>query len=185
MIYTAFLIYAAGMKFLVLSAILYGPGTILSLALQYALDAVDDSQLARPDRVVLISPMIGITRFARFAGIAGWPAILPAFAKAAWLSVLPEFNPFKYNSFPINGARQTHRLTVVLQEEIARLELEPAERYGINLGNLVARGELRALLVNANASLRLLSNPFFPYLLERIDPAAREGSLPAAATARR
>jgi arginine:ornithine antiporter/lysine permease len=28
-IYTLFLIYAAGMKFLVLSAILYGPGTIL------------------------------------------------------------------------------------------------------------------------------------------------------------
>ena len=28
-IYTLFLIYAAGMKFLVLSAILYGPGTVL------------------------------------------------------------------------------------------------------------------------------------------------------------
>jgi arginine:ornithine antiporter/lysine permease len=28
-IYTAFLIYAAGFKFLVLSAILYGPGTVL------------------------------------------------------------------------------------------------------------------------------------------------------------
>ena len=28
-IYTLFLLYAAGMKFLVLSAILYGPGTIL------------------------------------------------------------------------------------------------------------------------------------------------------------
>ena len=28
-IYTLFLIYAAGMKFLLLSAILYGPGTVL------------------------------------------------------------------------------------------------------------------------------------------------------------
>ncbi|MCC6379973.1 MAG: arginine-ornithine antiporter, partial [Burkholderiales bacterium] len=28
--YTAFLVYAAGMKFVVLSAVLYGPGTILS-----------------------------------------------------------------------------------------------------------------------------------------------------------
>ena len=69
--------------------------------------------------------------------------------------------------------------------EMDAVEPDPAERYGINLGNLIARGELRALLVNANASLRLLSNPFFPYLLERIDPAAREGSLPAATTARR
>jgi len=68
-----------------------------ALALKYALDALDDPKLARPDRLVLISPMIGITRFARFAGLAAWPSILPAFAKAAWLSVLPEFNPFKYN----------------------------------------------------------------------------------------
>jgi alpha-beta hydrolase superfamily lysophospholipase len=91
-----------------------------ALALKYALDAVDDQTLARPDRVVLISPMIGLTGFARFAGLAGLPAILPPFAKAAWLSVLPEFNPFKYNSFPVNGARQAHQLTVALEERITR-----------------------------------------------------------------
>jgi alpha-beta hydrolase superfamily lysophospholipase len=64
--------------------------------------------------------MIGITRFARFAGLAGLPAILPAFAKAAWLGIVPEFNPFKYNSFPVNGARQSWQLTQVLQQEIRR-----------------------------------------------------------------
>jgi alpha-beta hydrolase superfamily lysophospholipase len=90
-----------------------------ALALKYALDAIGDDKLARPDHLVLISPMIGLTSFARFAGLAGLPAVLPAFAKAAWLAVLPEFNPFKYNSFPINGARQAHRLTVALQERIA------------------------------------------------------------------
>ena len=89
-----------------------------ALALKYALDAIANPQLARPDRIVLISPMIGITRFARFAGLAGLPAIFPAFAKAAWLAVLPEFNPFKYNSFPVNGARQFCRLTQVLQQQI-------------------------------------------------------------------
>jgi hypothetical protein len=37
--------------------------------------------------------------------LAGLPAaIFPAFAKAAWLAILSEFNPFKYNSFPANGA---------------------------------------------------------------------------------
>src|SRR6516164_1148130 len=91
-----------------------------ALALKYALDAISDPQLARPDRLVLISPMIGITRFARFAGLAGLPAILPAFTKAAWLGVVPEFNPFKYNSFPVNGARQSYRLTNVLQRQVAR-----------------------------------------------------------------
>ena len=91
-----------------------------ALAVKYALDAIADSQLAQPDRVVLISPMIGITRFARFAGLAGLPALLPAFAEAAWLGVLPEFNPFKYNSFPVNGAVQSYRLTQVLQREITQ-----------------------------------------------------------------
>jgi alpha-beta hydrolase superfamily lysophospholipase len=91
-----------------------------ALAMQYALDALTDQALARPDRIVLISPMVGVTGLARFAGIFGLPALFPAFAKAAWLSVVPEFNPFKYNSFPINGARQSSRLARALQDAIAR-----------------------------------------------------------------
>lgn len=92
-----------------------------ALAMQYALDALEDASLARPDRIVLISPMVGVTTFARFAGLAGLPALLPAFAKAAWLSVTPEFNPFKYNSFPVNAARQSFLLSDALQRQIARL----------------------------------------------------------------
>ncbi|MCD0504490.1 alpha/beta hydrolase [Bordetella petrii] len=90
-----------------------------ALAMMYTLQALEDSSLAAPDRLILISPMIGITRFARFAGLAGLPAILPAFAKAAWLSIVPEFNPFKYNSFPINAARQSYQLTMALQDRLA------------------------------------------------------------------
>ncbi len=95
-----------------------------ALAVQYALDAIENPALARPDRLVLVSPMIGVTAFARFAGIAGWPAFFPAFAKAAWLSVVPEFIPFKYNSFPINGARQSFLLTRELQGQLNRLARE-------------------------------------------------------------
>jgi alpha-beta hydrolase superfamily lysophospholipase len=95
-----------------------------ALALQYALDAIENPALTRPSRVILISPMIGVTRYARFAGLAGLPAILPAFARAAWLGIIPEFNPFKYNSFPVNGARQSYLLTNTIQEQIARLERE-------------------------------------------------------------
>ncbi|CNF70190.1 alpha/beta hydrolase [Yersinia enterocolitica] len=91
-----------------------------ALAMKYTLDSLDDPKLAKPERVILISPMIGVTSFARFAGIAGWPAIFPAFAKAAWLGIVPEFNPFKYNSFPVNAARQSYLLTSVLQQQIAR-----------------------------------------------------------------
>ena len=90
-------------------------------ALKYSLDALDDPGLPRPDRLVLISPMIGVSTFARFAGLAALPASLPPFAKAAWLTVVPEFNPFKYNSFPVNAARQAHRLTVEIQQQLDRL----------------------------------------------------------------
>lgn len=93
-----------------------------ALAMNYALDALDDAQLARPDRVVLVAPMIGVTEMSRFAGVFGWPAVFPAFAKAAWLGIVPEFNPFKYNSFPINGARQSSLLTRDLQAHIARAQ---------------------------------------------------------------
>jgi len=92
-----------------------------ALALKYALDALEDSRLARPDRIVLISPMVGITSFARFAGVLGWPAVFPPFAKAAWLDILPEYNPVKYNSFPVNAARQSSLLTRELQAQLARL----------------------------------------------------------------
>ena len=92
-----------------------------ALSVKYALDAMENPKLAAPDRLILLSPMIGITRFARLTGIAGLPAVLPRFAKAAWLSIVPEFNPFKYNSFPVNGGRQSFRLTQVLQEQIATM----------------------------------------------------------------
>ncbi|MBK1643200.1 hypothetical protein CKO25_00715 [Thiocapsa imhoffii] len=91
-----------------------------ALAMLYALDVIEDERLPPVDRLILLTPMIGITEMARFAGFAGLPAIFPAFASAAWLGILPEFNPFKYNSFPVNGARQSSLLTRTLQPRIAR-----------------------------------------------------------------
>jgi alpha-beta hydrolase superfamily lysophospholipase len=92
-----------------------------ALAVQYALDAVTDDSLAPPSQVVLFSPMIGLTRFARFAGLAGWPAALPRFSKSAWLEIVPEFNPFKYSSFPVNAGRQSYELTRELGEHLNAL----------------------------------------------------------------
>jgi len=276
-----------------------------ALAVKYALDALEVRDLAKPDRIVLISPMIGVTAFARFAGVFGWPALIPAFSNAAWLGIEPEFNPFKYNSFPINGARQSSLLSRALQAQLVReakaglladmppiitfqsvvdftvspralvtglyshlpangselvlfdinrdakfgpllrpdsgealarllpaatrrftsavitnasaesdeafervtaagggpersrpiglsypfgiyslshvalpfpvsdplygLEPDPAEDYGVNLGALAVRGERGLLIVSQDALTRLLSNPFYPYMLARIE----------------
>jgi alpha-beta hydrolase superfamily lysophospholipase len=96
-----------------------------SIALRHALAALEKPDLVRPDRVLLISPMIGVSPAARLAGIAGWPALLPAFANAAWLDRTLEFNPFKYNSFPVHAAKLSERQT----DALAR-ELEAARRAG-------------------------------------------------------
>ena len=95
-----------------------------ALAMKYTLDALDAPSLRKPQQVILLSPMIGVTAFARFAGFAGLPALLPAFAKAAWLNISPEYNPYKYNSFPVNAARPSWLLTKALQEQIGRAARE-------------------------------------------------------------
>ncbi len=128
-----------------------------ALAMKYALDALGDKALARPDRIVLISPMIGITRLARFAGVFGWPAVLPAFERAAWLGIVPEFNPFKYNSFPVNGARQSSLVARALQQQISGYARE---------GRL---GELAPILtfqsvVDFTVSTRAIVNALYAHL---------------------
>lgn len=99
-----------------------------ALAVKYTLDACEHSELTMPTRLVLLSPMIGVTSFARFAGLAGLPALLPRFAKAAWLDLLPEYNPFKYNSFPVNAARQSYLLTDAIHSQMVRMARE--QKFG-------------------------------------------------------
>ena len=43
------------------------------------------------------------------------------------------------------------------------------EYFGAHLGAMAVRGERAALVVNGEALVRMSSNPFFPYLLRRID----------------
>ncbi|MCL2774591.1 MAG: alpha/beta hydrolase [Oscillospiraceae bacterium] len=92
-----------------------------TLAIKYSLDAIEDHNLVRPDRLVLISPMIGITRLSKLAEILALPSPLPGFEKAAWLSIIPEFNPFKFNSFPINAVKQARLLIGETKRQIVRL----------------------------------------------------------------
>ncbi len=91
-----------------------------ALAVQYALDALDDPTLPRVDRLVLVSPMIGVSPMARMASLISLLGPVPYFEKARWLDVIPEYNPFKYNSFPANAGRQTYDITRELRERIAQ-----------------------------------------------------------------
>jgi len=92
-----------------------------ALVLKYAMDEVERGGGLRPARIVLISPMIGVAPFAWLARVISLLGPIPYFEKAHWLDVMPEYNPFKYNSFPANAALQSWRLTTVLQAQILRL----------------------------------------------------------------
>ena len=93
-----------------------------TLAMQYALDALDDSALRRPDRVLLISPAIEITRIAALASIIDFFSVIPIplLEKVRWQNVNSEFDPYKFNSFPVNASRQVNRSTRALRVSLLR-----------------------------------------------------------------
>lgn len=99
-----------------------GYSTGATLALHYALDALDDTTLRRPDRVLLISPAIELTRVAALASIIDVASIvpIPVLEKVRWQEVSAEFDPYKFNSFPVNASRQVNRATRALRAELER-----------------------------------------------------------------
>ena len=89
-----------------------------ALTVKYSLDALSDPDLPLPDRLFLFSPEIGITPFASIANVDRILSFIPYFAKFKWLSIEPEYDPYKYNSFPKNAGQQAHEITAVLQEQV-------------------------------------------------------------------
>jgi hypothetical protein len=64
-----------------------------------------------PASLVLVSPAIGVTPAAALAKWKHRLSRLPGLETLAWTQILPEFDPFKYNSFTSNAAGQVHRMT--------------------------------------------------------------------------
>jgi len=87
----------------------YSTGT--ALALDFALNALEGKTAPVPASLVLISPAIGLHPAAALAAWKRRLAMLPGLGNLAWLQVLPEFDPYKYNSFTTNAGEQVHRLT--------------------------------------------------------------------------
>jgi alpha-beta hydrolase superfamily lysophospholipase len=99
-----------------------------TLALHLALDALDTGRAAGPTerplprRIFLLSPAIGITYLARLANWHKAVSFLPGLEKAAWLTLVPEYDPFKYNSHHKNGADQLHLLCKSLKRRLAKAD---------------------------------------------------------------
>lgn len=105
-----------------------GHSTGAALLSLYAVRSLDDTSLPRPGRLYLVSPAIGISPFAVMTNVVAALSPLPYFEKSKWIDLQPEYDPFKYNSFPVNAGNQIHRLTKVLAKEIR----DAAERHRLD-----------------------------------------------------
>jgi alpha-beta hydrolase superfamily lysophospholipase len=91
-----------------------------ALVAKYAIESLDHADMPKPARVVLLSPMIGVSPAAILARLIGRLGVVPYFEKANWLDVFPEYNPFKYNSFPANAGFQSGLITRAVQDDLDR-----------------------------------------------------------------
>jgi len=93
-----------------------------TLALQYALDALEDTSLRKPDRILLVSPAIEVPDVAAIANVLDLLSFLPlpVLQKVHWQEIGVEYDPYKYNSFAVNATRQVSRATRALQDALAR-----------------------------------------------------------------
>lgn len=97
-----------------------------ALAVNYTLDSLDHDTLRVPDRLILMSPAIGVTPFAFFASWNRSLSWIPFFSKFAWESIVPEYDPYKYNSFPKSAGNETYELAKRVQK---RLDALPADDH--------------------------------------------------------
>jgi alpha-beta hydrolase superfamily lysophospholipase len=89
-----------------------------TLALTHALDSLGDPSLRRPTRVLLVSPAIELPRIAVLTRIIDALAFLPGLEAANWQEILPEYDPYKYNSFAVNSTRQVLAATNTLARAV-------------------------------------------------------------------
>ncbi len=93
-----------------------GYSTGAAIAVEYALARAQGEDLPAVARMVLLSPAIGVSPAAALAVWQKRAGALLGVEKLAWTDILPEYDPYKYNSFTVNAGQQVYELT----REIAR-----------------------------------------------------------------
>jgi alpha-beta hydrolase superfamily lysophospholipase len=105
-----------------------GYSTGAALAVEFALDAMEGGAKPVPASLVLISPAVRIHAAAGLARFKDALSVLPGLGGLAWVQILPEFDPYKYNSFATNAGDVVHRLTRSVDGRVARVGSNPDQR---------------------------------------------------------
>lgn len=100
--------------------ILVGYSNGAALAVDYASRALEDDSLPRADGLILISPAVQVSAAAAFARLQLAMAQLPGLDKLGWTDIVAEYDPYKYNTFPVYAGEQIYRLTSQLQKRLQR-----------------------------------------------------------------
>ena len=168
-----------------------------ALVTKYTLEALEDPELPMPDQVFLFSPAIGITGFARLASWHLFLSAIPYFEKFRWESILPEYDPYKYNSFPKIAGHQTFALSMAINDQLQRMQeagtladMPPVlafqsladatvltDALATRLFDRLSTPNSELVLYDVNRSNAVLEFmlPRYDRLLERIKAASRRG----------
>lgn len=102
--------------------VLAGFSTGGALAVEYALAQRQGEPIPKPSHLLLFSPAIGVSSMARWASSVNAVSAVPGLNKLAWETIQPEYDPYKYNSFPVNAGAQIWKLTRRIDRQLSDLE---------------------------------------------------------------
>ena len=95
------------------------PHSATHIALDFALEAEQGRVAPVPASLVLVSPAIGVSPAAALAKWKRRLSYLPGLDVLGWLTLEPEFDPYKYNSFATNAGEQVHAVTQSVSRRIS------------------------------------------------------------------
>lgn len=97
----------------------YSNGAALSL--HYALSQDNDNHSQALAGLVLLAPALQVSPLANFAYVQAWLGHLPGYYNLAWVDIYPEYDPYKYNSFPVQAGKEMYELTESLLQKTSDL----------------------------------------------------------------
>ena len=110
-----------------------------ALTLHYATSSLLTGKQRPPDQIILYSPAVAVSKFARASNWHKLFSWIPAFEQSKWLSIQPEFDPYKFNSFTKNAGAQIHYLSLALQANIKLLS--QIEHFVEHLSNKIVNDQ--------------------------------------------
>ncbi len=134
--------------------ILVGYSNGAALVSDYTIEAIEGSGDPVPSRLLLLSPALAVKPIAALARLQRRLAALPGLEKLGWTNILPEYDPYKYNSFPVYAGEQIYELTSQLAKRIERLVA--AQGLGRFPPTLVFQSAVDATVPPSNVVDRLL-----------------------------